>query len=86
MKVIIVERQAAFGHIINQLVAFTVPSTSVAAGTLPFSTVFFGRFECVFATGASLLPGCHGNGDGLRRLPTPVSSVAVYVKAPANFI
>ncbi|MCZ8485435.1 hypothetical protein O9993_05585 [Vibrio lentus] len=55
------------GHIINQLVAFPhMPFTSVAAGTLPFGTVFSaGRFSRVFLPTGASLPR-HGNGDGLR--------------------
>ncbi|MCZ8485427.1 hypothetical protein O9993_05545 [Vibrio lentus] len=50
-------RQAAFGHIINQLVAYRTVQDRGAAGTLPPKyRVFFGRFSRVFATGASLLP------------------------------
>ncbi|MCZ8485441.1 hypothetical protein O9993_05615 [Vibrio lentus] len=63
---VIVERQAAFGRIISQLVAFyRAPSTSVAAGTIAVQYRVSSVVSVAsFATGASLLR--HGNGDGLR--------------------
>ncbi|MCZ8488624.1 hypothetical protein O9992_19695 [Vibrio lentus] len=76
---VIVERQAAFGHIINQLVAFyrTVHIVALArCRSVMFSS---GRFSRVFLP---LARRCcrHGNGDGLQLLPFMSLSVAVYVK------
>ncbi|MCZ8485428.1 hypothetical protein O9993_05550 [Vibrio lentus] len=72
---VIVERQAAFGHIINQLVAYRTVHIRGRWHRCRSVPGVFGRFSRVFATG--VVAARHGNGDGLRLAHACVVVVAV---------